>query len=161
MHAGGSDQARFDARPGDPGTYGAGPRRRPVVAVGGQVREGGVVGSGDHGLDVAVQDLTTGKVTRHVLGGGQEATPVAWSPDGASLAVLIHQAPPNLRYDTEGSYPEVDRSGWIAVVDTSSGAVRRIEPEASWRPESAAFSPRRRTAGRPGRGGHGEHAHPR
>lgn len=147
------DQARFDARQAEPAPAALSPNGARV-AVGVSLRDStdgaadpvrrGTAASddtADSGLDVAVQDLTTGKVVRHALGSGRDALPVAWSPDGRSLAVLVHQAPPGLRYAPERYHPDVDRSGWLAVVDTSSGAVRRVEPKASWRPESAAFSP--------------------
>lgn len=52
-----------------------------------------------------------------------------------------NREPQSLRLVPEEQDPGLGRSGWVAVVDTVTGEVRRIEPETSWRPEAATFSP--------------------
>lgn len=116
MHVGGSEQTRFEARQVNPAPTTLSPDGTRV-AVGGPLggstdSTAGPVGRGTvvsddavgSGLDVAVQDLTTGEVVRHVLGDGRDALPVAWSPDGRRLAVQ-------------------DEAGALRVVDLADGSV--------------------------------------
>jgi hypothetical protein len=97
--------------------------------------DGTRVAVGDHASsdpDVAVLDLTTGKVEVHPVPGGQSAIPLAWSPDSTLVAYLTTAEPSN-------PYSGTAVTGDLGVLDVRAGTADLLpgEPDVG----TVAFSP--------------------
>ncbi len=94
------------------------------------------VAVGGHDLmaaDMAVVELRSGGVTRHPLTGGRSALPMAWSPDGSTLAFLTGAQPTSPH---DGSRP---RGGDFGLLDVGTGTVTTLPGGSDV--VAAAFSP--------------------
>lgn len=82
--------------------------------------------------DVAVLDLSTGRVEVHPVPGGHSAIPLAWSPDSTLLAYLSTAEPTNPHSGTA-------TTGDIGVLDVRTGTADILPGRPNVR--EAAFSP--------------------
>ena len=91
-----------------------------------------VVGQHDSGRpDLATLDLTTGEVARYPVPGGRSVIPVAWSPDGRSIAYLLSD-------EATSTNSGMPAEGEVGVLDLRIGEARPLEgADGVW---TAAFS---------------------
>ena len=109
--------------------------------------DGLFVAVGDHRTrhpDLAVVDLSTGKVASHPLEGARSVVPVAWSRDAQQLAYVTRVKPTN-------PYSGTSLAGDLHVLDLRSGDSRPVPGVRQV--SAAAFSPDSRQLAVQGRGG--------
>jgi dipeptidyl aminopeptidase/acylaminoacyl peptidase len=97
--------------------------------------DGQYVAVGDHATDdpdVAVVELATGKTTTHPLPQGQSVVPLAWSPDGGSLAILLSDEATN-------PYSGSRITGDLGLLDLAEDSTDVIDLDGT--AATAAFSP--------------------
>ncbi|MGY1710547.1 WD40 repeat domain-containing protein [Geodermatophilus sp. SYSU D00758] len=88
--------------------------------------------------DVAVQHLVTGVVRSSAVGPGRAAVPVAWSPDGGTLLVVVPTEP----HDPYGGLVAAGPRGRAVLLDAATGGARPLEvPGTPHQVAAAAFSP--------------------
>lgn len=121
-------EGRGEGAQGDPGAMLLSPDGRRVAV--------GRYDAVDGHPDVAVQDLTTGEVTRSAALGGRAVLPLAWSPDASTVLAVAREA----AWDPFAG--DADQTAWGApALVGADGSVRALPAGAPRAVAAAAYSP--------------------